>query len=77
MSNGYSPVRLVFGSDTIQRKLMEINKDNANKNCKIVDHDIRVGYKEMFNNNTAYKYETFNKGPFEIIKCWNNETVTL
>ena len=31
----------------------------------------------MFTNNATYKYETPYNGPFEIIQCCTNGTVTL
>ena len=50
---------------------MQINKG------KIVDHDYKVGDKVMLTNNASFKYETQYNGPFLIMQCWNNGTVTL
>ena len=31
----------------------------------------------MLNNDSAFKYETLYKGPFEIMQCWTNGVVAL
>ena len=60
-----------------QQKKTQINKDNICKNRKRVDHIYKVGDKIMLNSHNIYKYETPYKGPFVIMRCWTNGTVTL
>ena len=87
---GYSPVQLVFCRDAIllikhkmdwelicQLKQAQINKCSISKNSKRVDHNYRVGDKFILDKNSAFKFETPYKGPFEIKKCCTNGTVTL
>ena len=62
---------LLFGHDMIllikytsdlelihQQKQVKMNKDEIRENSKIVDHNYKVRYKVVLNNNTAFKYET-------------------
>ena len=56
---------------------MEINKHNICKNSKIVDHDYKVGYKVMLNNNYEYKHEIQYNETFVITNCCNNGMFTL
>ena len=54
-----------------------MNKDDIRKNCKIINHDYKVGDKLMLNNNTIFKFQAPYKGSFEIMHGWTNGTVTL
>ena len=87
---GYIMDQFIFGRDIIlpikhmvywklilQKKLSQINKDNIRKNRNRVDHNYKVGSKVMLNNHAVYKYETPYKGPFVIIRCCTNVTVSL
>ena len=69
----YSTGQLVFGLDAIilikhtvdwklilQKKKMQINKDNIHKISKIADHYYKVRDKFMFANNSSFKYKTPN-----------------
>ena len=51
---------------------MKINKANNHKNSKIVDHEYKVGYKGILNNNYDFKPETQYKRKFEITQYWIN-----
>ena len=62
---------------TRQWNQAQINKDNIRENKHRVDYDYKVGDNVMLNNHTEWKYETPYKGPFVIIVCFANVTVTL
>ena len=53
------------------------NKYNICKNIKRVDHECKVRYKVIINNNAVYKYEIPYKGPFLIVQCCTNGMVEL
>ena len=60
-----------------QKNNTKTNKDNTCKNKHRIEYDHKVGDDVMLTKYTAYKYETPYKGPFVIIRCWNNGTVSL
>ena len=37
----------------------------------------KIGDKVILNNNDVKKYESPYNGPFVVIQCWDNSTVTL
>ena len=55
----------------------QINKDNIRENNKTVDHDYKVGYKVVLDNQSTQKYETTYKGPFVITQFCTNGMVAL
>ena len=60
-----------------QKNQAQINKYNICKNRHRFDHNYKVGDNAMLTNHTAYKYETWYKGPFVIRQCFTNGTVNL
>ena len=52
-----------------QKKQSQINKDSIRKNCQPLDHDYKVRYKFMLNNNYSFKYEPPYSGPFGKAQC--------
>ena len=60
-----------------QRKQDQIEKDVICENSTIIYHDYRVGDQITINNNTAFKYKTPFKGPYEIDQTWTSGTVTI
>ena len=86
----FTMTQLVFGRDMIilinhivywrlifQNKRDKIINDNVYGNTSRIDYDYQVGYKVMRKNKADYKYETPFKGPYKIVQCWTNDTVTL
>ena len=60
-----------------QRKHMQINIDNTNKNRNRIDYDDKVGDNVMLTRYIAYKYEMTYKVHFAIKHCFTNHTVIL
>ena len=60
-----------------KRKQAQINKDVIRGNTTRIDHDYRVGDKSVTINNSAYKYKTPFKVPYEIFQMWTRVAVTL
>ena len=54
-----------------------MNKDNIQKNIKIVYYDYNIGDKVVLNNNDALKYATPYIDSFDITQRWTNDMVTL
>ena len=86
----YSSGQFVFGCNMIipikhmvdwelihQQKQTQINKYHIKKNSKRFYHAYKIVDKVMLNNNSALKYETPYKVPFDITQCWTNGMVTL
>ena len=86
----YRPGQLLFGCDMIppikhkvdwelicQWNQTQINKDNIQKNRNQVDHDYKVGDKDMLNNHDSCKNVTPYIGPFLITRYFTNGMVNL
>ena len=62
------PIKHTVDGELIhQQKKEQINGDKIHKNSKIVNHNYKVRYKFMLNNNNALKYETPHIGTFKIM----------
>ena len=60
-----------------QKNKAKTNKDNTCKNKHIIHYDYKIGDDAMVIKKNEHKYETPYKGPFVIIRCWDNVTVSL
>ena len=72
------PIKHRVGWELIRQiNQKQINRDNARDNKHRVDYVYKVGYKLMFTDHNAYKYETPYKVPFVVTQCFINGTPML